>query len=168
MNATPIALALVLPLVAWRLYSRLRRMLGRQRLTRRQPWITLVFFPLLVAVLVVAVAAHPVALVGLGSGLATGLGLALYSLRRTVFAVTPDGLFYTPSAHVGGVLAVLLGVRVLYRAIQLYATDAATLAATPLNQQLSPLTLAVLGAVAGYHVVYAAGLLRWRAGRQCE
>jgi hypothetical protein len=159
---TAIALAILVPLLGWRLYARLRRMVGRQRLTRWRPWLTLGFFPLLAAALALVALAHLAALAGLAAGLLAGSLLALFALRRTIFEATPAGFFYTPSAHVGGLLAVLLAARVLYRLVELSSMGPATLAATPPGQLLSPLTLAVVGAVAGYYVAYAAGLLRWR------
>ena len=39
-----IALLALLPLVAWRVYMRFRRMVGRQQLSRVRPWITLAIF----------------------------------------------------------------------------------------------------------------------------
>ena len=49
-SASTLTLLVLLPLLAWRAYARLRRMVGRQRLSRVRPWITLTLFPALVAV----------------------------------------------------------------------------------------------------------------------
>jgi hypothetical protein len=39
--------AAIVVLIVWRLYSRVRRAIGRQRLHPRRPWITLTILPLL-------------------------------------------------------------------------------------------------------------------------
>jgi len=53
-----ITLLALLPLIGWRMYARLRRMIGRQRLPRIRPWVTLVMFPLLLGLLALAARAH--------------------------------------------------------------------------------------------------------------
>src|SRR5262245_56742659 len=95
---TIIALA---ALLAWRAYARFRRMVGRQRLSRVRPWITLTVFPLLVILLAVSAHTHPERLLVLAIGLAAGALLAVYGLRKTQFEPTPQGFFYTPNAHIG-------------------------------------------------------------------
>ena len=40
-----LALAVLLPLIAWRVYARFKRMVGRQRLTKYKLWIQLSLFP---------------------------------------------------------------------------------------------------------------------------
>jgi hypothetical protein len=71
-------------------------------------------------------------------------------------------LFYTPNAHLGIALSVLLAVRVVYRMAQIYSGDPGAQVATP-DFARSPLTLAVIGLLAGYYVAYAIGLIRWRS-----
>lgn len=149
-------------LVGWRLYARFRRMVGRQRLSRVRPWLTVCLFPLLVVVLLLGSIAQPVAAVALLAGLAAGAALGVYGLRLTQFERTPIGLFYTPNAHLGIALSLLLVLRLGYRGATLYfaagTADPATMATLG-----SPLTLLIFGTLAGYYVTYAAGLLRWQA-----
>ena len=156
-----IAFLVLLPLLAWRIYSRIQRIVGRQKLSRRRAWSTLTVFPVLIAALAYAAHANPQALVGLASGLAGGAVLAAYGLRLTRFEVTPEGLYYTPSAHLGIALSLLLVGRILYRLVEIYRLDpAVSPAATSLA--FSPLTLLVVGLLAGYYMAYAIGLVRWR------
>ena len=158
----PTAVVLVLaPLLAWRLYSRLRRMVGRQRLSRTRLWLTLTLFPALVVLLAVVPMPHPAAMVWLAAGLGAGALLGVYGLRLTTFEATPAGWFYTPNAHLGIALSLLLACRVLYRGVELYAMGPAVVAAAP-GLVGSPLTLAVFGTLAGYYIAYAIGLVRWR------
>ena len=61
----------VAALVGWRLYSRVRRMVARQRLSRVRPWVTLFVFPVLVVVLLVGSLSHPSAAAADGPARAT-------------------------------------------------------------------------------------------------
>jgi len=148
-------------LVAWRLYSRVRRMIGRQRLTQWRPWFTVGFFPLILALLVLASLAHPVNLLTLLAGVAAGAALGVYGLHLTTFEETPQGLFYTPSAYLGVALSLLFIGRILYRLMHAY-TVANAPSLTPADFVRSPLTLAIFGTLAGYYIAYAIGLLRWK------
>jgi hypothetical protein len=173
--AAPFNPSLLVPLgvgalFLWRTYSRIRRMVGRQRLSAVRPWITVFVFLLLVVLLGGVSLARPEPLLGLGGGLAIGIGLAFYSLRKTRFENTAQGLFYTPSAHVGIAVSLLFVGRVLYRLIQMYAYGVPGPGAAPapgqdpsLSYATTPLTMLVFGVLAGYYVAYAIGLLRWKA-----
>jgi hypothetical protein len=147
-------------LVVWRLYARIRRMVGRQKLSRGRPWFTVTVFPVLLALLLLASRAHPVNAATLVGGTAFGVALGLYGLRLTRFEVTPQGLFYTPSAHLGIALSLLFITRVLFRVAQFYFSEAPVPVSTH-SLIGSPLTLAIFGTLAGYYVSYAIGLLRW-------
>ena len=148
-------------LVVWRLYSRIRRLVGRQKLSAVRPWITICLFTWLMGMLSLASLAHPDHLAAVAGGIALGIGLGVYGHRLTQFEQTPAGLFYTPSAHLGIALSLLLFGRVAYRLAQVYLLASST-AATPADFVRSPLTLAIFGTLAGYYAAYAIGLLRWR------
>jgi hypothetical protein len=160
--ATLLLPAAIAALIGWRMYSRLKRMVGRQRMSTVRAWLTVGFFPLLIALLFVRSLAHPASALALAGGLAAGVALAAYGLRRTKFERTPLGWFYTPNAHVGIALSLLLVARVSYRVAQMYffAQAARTDSIAFLG---SPLTLIIFGMLAGYYVAYAIGLLRWRS-----
>src|SRR4029077_16558148 len=82
-GSSTIALLVLLPLLAWRIYTRFRRMVGRQRLSKVRPWITIAIFGLLVVLLALAALSRPERLVSLGGGLLLGVALAQYGLQRT-------------------------------------------------------------------------------------
>ena len=149
----------LLPLFAWRIYMRFRRMVGRQRLSRARPWITLGIFTAVVVLMLFAAQGHARALWGLAAGLPVGAALALYGLRITRFEPTPHGLFYTPNAYLGIAMSLLFFGRILYRLIEVYQITAAHARPDFLK---SPLTLSVFGLIAGYYTVYAIVLLIWR------
>jgi len=158
-----ISLAIV-ALLVWRVYKRVRRLVGRQRLHPVRPWFTVVLFPLLFIVLATGAFASPfgrITLLALAGGAIAGVGLGIYGLKLTRFEVTPEGLFYTPSAHLGVGLSLLFVARIGYRMLQV------TLAGGQFNPgdpsfAHSPLTTVVFGLLAGYYVTYATGLLRWK------
>lgn len=162
-NATTLTLLGLLPLIVWRMVVRVRRLIGRQRLSKVRPWITLIVFPLLLGLLALSAYAHAHAdrLVWLALGLAAGGALGIFGLRKTVFEPTREGLYYTPNMHLGIALSLLFVGRILYRLVEVlllapppagHADDFAT----------TPLTLGVVGLLAGYYISYAIGLLRWR------
>lgn len=155
------ALMVLVPLLLWRLYSRMRRLVGRQRLSRVRPWLTLLFMPLLLLALAIGARHAPLHLALLGLAVVGGAALGRFGLSRTRFEATPQGLFYTPNAHLGIALSLLLAARILWRVLQIAFIDP-TLPRSMGHFARSPLTLAVFGLLAGYYVVYAAGLLRWR------
>jgi hypothetical protein len=171
-NTPTLVFLLMTPLIAWRLYARVRRMVGRQKSSAPRHWFTVCFFPLLLVLLGATVALHDdglFSLLGMAAGLACGVGLALYGLKLTRFEVTDEGFFYTPNAHIGIALSALFIGRLLYRYIQIYLAGAPVAGGPPANQFVnSPLTLAIVGMLAGYYVAYAIGLLRWRHQAQAR
>ena len=160
-NPSTITLLVLLPLLAWRVYSRFRRMVGRQRLPRIRPWVTLVIFPLLIGLLCFAALPHIERLWWLAAGLGFGSILGIYGLRKTYFEPTKQGLFYTPNAHLGIALSLLFLGRIIFRLVEVYAL-APGLPHSMHDFARSPLTLAVFGLLGGYYITYAIGLVRWR------
>jgi hypothetical protein len=161
-GSSTVALLVLLPLLAWRIYGRFRRMVGRQRLSNIRPWITIAIFGLLVVLLALASLSRPERLVWLGGGLLLGAALARYGLQRTKFEPTPEGFYYTPNAHLGIALSLLFVARIIFRAFQVYVIEP-TVPHDPSEFARTPLTLAIFGVLAGYYIAYAIGLARWRA-----
>jgi hypothetical protein len=105
---------LILALVAWRMYARSRRLIGRQRLSKWRPWVTVTLFPLFLVILTVLSRHQPPALWALAGGAFAGIGLGILGLKLTKFETTPTGACYTPSAHLGMALSTLLVLRIGY------------------------------------------------------
>jgi len=171
-------------LIAWRMHVRIRRMIGRQKFSKVRPWLTVTLFPLLLVAMLPASLGRPADLEALLGGAVAGIALGVFGLRLTKFEKTAEGGFYTPNAHLGVALSVLLICRVGYRVVAgtLYGASAGAVAsasaatsasaamaggstgaaaAMPGTLALSPLTLLLFGTLAGYYVTYAVGLLRW-------
>ncbi len=158
-----LALFAFFALLLWRGWARYKRMVGRQRLSRIRPWVTLAIFPLIVLLVALATRTHPERLWFLAGGLAAGAALSVYGLRTTTFEPTKQGLFYTPNRHLGLALSVLFLARVAWRVVEIQrSVEEAASGAQGFVR--SPLTLVAFGLLAGYFMGYAAGLARWRLG----
>jgi cytochrome b561 len=159
MSNAPIVAVALAPLVAWRLYSRIKRLTTRQRSRVWRHRTTLVFFPLLVLMLALACLGNPIVLLVLAAALAAGVGLGIFGVRKTTFEKVGDEYFFTPHARIGAFIALLFICRMAWRAWEYYSLDGAM---PHQDFARSPLTLAVFGVLAGYYMTYAVGLLRWR------
>lgn len=162
----PVMIMALLLLLA--LYRRWRRNVGRQVLRPRRPWLSLVLFTLITFFMALAlIFVHkPLALLVLLGGVGVGAGLGAYGLRLTRFEATPDGLYYTPNAHIGIALTLLFIARVVYRSLQTgMLPDMYPPTAGPPHPPAfgSPFTMLFFGPLAGYYITYAIGLLRWRS-----
>lgn len=154
---------LIVALIVWRLYYRMRRSFGRQRVRDGYMWFRIGILTLVAVSIAVLIARDIDVLGALLAGIACGAVLGLLGLRYTKFEVTPEGRFYTPHTYIGlGVTALFVG-RLLYRFLEVYngvmpaAAAGQGLAAA---YQRSPFTLAVLGALVGYYVLYYLGVLQ--------
>jgi glucose uptake protein GlcU len=150
-------LPLIIPFVAWGIYRRVRRHVGRQPLQHKRLVLRIVIYALLSLVIAAANVALPRVLAGFVGGLVLGIGLGLVGLSLTRFETTPQGAFYTPNPYMGAALSVLLVTRLVYRIIVLTQT-VNTIRHPPAFGQ-SALTLFLLGLFAGYYMAYYAGVL---------
>ena len=111
----------VVPLIVWRMYSRIRRLIGRQRSRAWRHWAAAIFFPLLIILLGLGALGATLAVGALVAGLAAGIGLGVWGLQLTKFEKTDAGYFYTPNAHIGIALSVVFIARVGFRLMQMMA-----------------------------------------------
>ena len=154
-------LLVFVPLVIWRMYSRIKRNIGRQTLGKWRPWFTLTLFPALVILISMSTMAQPVKLLAMAGGILAGAVLGVFGTKHTKFEHTSEGMFYTPNAHLGIALSVLLIGRIGYRFFQIYSMDPGA-TPNPGDFSSSPLTLGIFGLLAGYYMLYAVGLIRYR------
>jgi hypothetical protein len=155
--------AALVALIAWRMYARVRRTIGRQRLSRVRPWVSVLLFPMLIVVLALGSRTVPVAQGSLLAGSALGIGLGVLGVRLTRFEDSPEGRYYTPNAHIGVVLSTLLLCRIAYRFVAGGFPNPAIGTPPSAPHALTPVTLMLIGTLAGYYCTYSAGLLRWAA-----
>jgi hypothetical protein len=156
-----VVFAVLVPLVAWRIYKRIRRNIGRQRSRLWRHWAGTVLCPLLLALIALGAMRSVDAELALAGGIIAGVALAAWGLRLTRFEREGGGFFYTPNPYLGVGLSLLLVGRIVYRFFELYQLHGHFDAAAP-DLGRSPLTLAMVGLVFGYYAIYSLGLLRWR------
>ena len=166
---------LIAAFVVFRIYGRVRKSIGRQKLQQG----SLVFRALLLTAICGVFLASPLMtradLAWSAAGAFAGLALAAYALMHTTVESTPEGRFYTGHPIIGLLVTGLLIVRIGFRMIQSYAAISTGAAPPPHADPLaatfgSPTTLAVFFLMAGYYGLYGAGLLMKarEAGRLSE
>lgn len=158
MTQTQMIMLAVSPLILWRVYKRVQRLTLRQKSRLWRHWFGVLFLPVALVAMIAAMFTKPMALACLLGGAAAGGALGLAALRRTGFEQVDDDFFYTPYAPIGLVVAMIFIGRVLYRVIEMVTLGPQQ---TP-SFGSSPLTMGIMGVVAGYYLVGASGLLRWR------
>jgi hypothetical protein len=160
--------AAVTAVVAFGIYRRVRRNIGRQTLTAGRQYLRMAFFVLLCGLLALPHLQEPVAEAYMLSGVIVGAAIGWFALRHTEFEATPAGYFYTPHLYIGIAVTALFVGRALYRFALLYNMANAAQSGLRTAPDNSPLTLGILFLTASYYVVYCTGLLRWLRRAQHE
>lgn len=164
MTTAQIVPALVIPLILWRVYLRVRRNIGRQPWQPRRLLGAAIFFGVVTALIALASVRFPSALTALAGGLLLALPLGWLGLRLTRFDLSSEEKFYTPNTALGLAVTVLFVGRIVYRVVTVFGTDRAT-DMSPSTFQ-NPLTLLVFGLTAGYYITYYVGVyFRGRDGQ---
>jgi hypothetical protein len=158
MTQSNIIMLAMAPLIMWRIYKRVKRLTVRQQSRMWRHWFGVVFLPLALLTMGVFLAMHPAALASLLGGVAAGGLLGWQALRRSGFERVGEEYFYTPYAPIGMVVAMIFIARILYRIYEMVILGPGQVP----SFGSSPLTMGIMGVVAGYYLVYASGLLRWR------
>jgi hypothetical protein len=141
--------------IAWRIYQRMRRNIGRQPLRPGRAAFRLAIISIAIVVLAVILHPFPHALAGFGGGLLIGAILGFIGLRLTKFDTTEEGHFYTPDTRMGVGITLLLTGRIIYRFV--VPPDFTLIPGHP-PPQFSPLTFFLAGITLGYFLVYLIGL----------
>jgi hypothetical protein len=162
MLPAPAIAAIVTPLILWRVYQRVKRLLVRQKSELWRHRLSLGVMTILLLVFGVQGLGHPVVLAALAAGIAVGAGLGLLALQRTTFEQVGDDFYYVPHAPIGIVVALLFIGRLAYRGYEMLAFGAEGAA----HFTSGPMTLGVFGVMIGYYALYNGGLLRWRASNK--
>ena len=93
--------------LAFAIYRRIRRNIGRQALSPGRLTARIGIFSLIGALVLFAALRDLNLLGAMLAGLAGGVALAWFGLRHTQFEVTPEGRFYTPHTYIGAFVSAL-------------------------------------------------------------
>jgi hypothetical protein len=160
LNIGTIALLILGPLLVWRIYSRVNKLMLRQQSIMARHWTGMLVFLAMILVTLSEVIGRDVMLMGSwAAGTAFGIGWALFAFRRFRLEITPEGYFFTPFKPLGLLIAMLFAARVLYLLLEVYMNQGSM----PLQRLSdSPLTVLAITLMAGYFGTISAGLVRWR------
>jgi len=157
---TTLALLVLTPLLVWRIYTRIKTQMLRQRSIIQRHYTGILVFGAMIVVPAAQLFADPYNLAALLVGAAGGIGYGVWGLKLSRFEATPKGYYFTPNARLGLVMAMILVARILYIGVEIYANQGKDLPTPQLTD--SPLTMLCVGLTSGYFACYSAGLLRWR------
>jgi len=162
MSITTLALILLVPVLVWRIYSRLKAQMQRQRSIMSRHYTGLLVFAAMILVPAASLGDRPYALLALAGGALFGIILGMLGLRRTRFSENDAeaGYWFTPDPRLGVLVGMVLVARLIYLGIEIYMNQGSNLPNPRFSD--SPLTTYCLGLTAGYFAAYSAGLVRWR------
>ncbi|HTV77509.1 MAG TPA: hypothetical protein VMF03_04585 [Steroidobacteraceae bacterium] len=152
-------IAAITAIVAFGVYRRVRRNIGRQTLTAGRQYARMAIFTVICLLVAFTQPLHAPGIAYIASGVIVGAIIGWFALRHTGFEATPQGYFYTPHLYIGIAVTALFIGRLLYRMVLLYGTVNTLGAPRPTDS--NPLTLGILFLTASYYIVYCTGLLRW-------
>jgi hypothetical protein len=160
MSLTTLALIVLAPILVWRIYSRLKTQMARQRSIMSRHYTGVLVFGAMVVVPASEAVSRPLSIGALLAGTALGIALGVYGLRKTRFEETGEGYFFTHKERLGMAVAMVLVARVLYIGVDIYINQGSGVPAPRFTE--SPLTMWCVGLVGAYFCTYSVGLLRWR------
>jgi hypothetical protein len=166
MSLTTLALIALVPLLVWRVYSRIKNQMTRQRSIVSRHYTGLIVFAALVVVPGTELGDRPFQLAALAAGAIAGIALGTYGLRRTRYEDTPEGYFYTPPSRMGILIAMLLVARVIYLGIEIYMNQGSSRPNPRFSD--SPITMLCVGMTGAYFATFSLGLMRWRQRKRKE
>jgi hypothetical protein len=166
MSLTTLALIALVPLLVWRIYSRLKQQMTRQRSIMSRHYTGLFVFVVMLLIPASELGDRPFQLAALAAGAIAGIALGTYGLRRTRFEDTPEGYFFTPPSRMGILVAMLLVARVIYLGIEIYMNQGSNKPNPRFTD--SPVTMLCLGITAAYFATFSASFMRWRQRKRKE
>ncbi|HEY8027514.1 MAG TPA: hypothetical protein VIF60_23445 [Burkholderiaceae bacterium] len=168
MTQSQIILLVMAPLIVWRIYSRYRKLVGKQQVRPVKLWFSAILFPLAFILAGVVCSNNVNALICLFGGGVAGFALSFLGLRLTRFETQGGALLYTPNAYIGmGLMMVLMG-RLAYRVAGVWGGGAQAAPGSPQSLTGSPVTLFIVGMLFCYYAPYSAAILRRHAKAKAE
>jgi len=152
--------ALMIPLIAFGVWRRVRGSFGRQPIRRKRMIGRIVFLAVIMGLFGLGGLHNPRLLEGLLGGALAGAALGVAGIKLTRFERDAAGNdLYIPNPWIGGLLTALLLGRLAWRFMVLSPLQETAVAHSGPAMGNSPLTLAIFGLTFGYYISYFAGLL---------
>jgi len=164
LTVTTVVLLILIPLLVWRIYSRLKMVFVRQESAMWRHWAGAVFFPISLASAASSMVNNTLSLSLLGAGVLLGGWLAVFALKNTRFEVNRHGYFFTPPMRMAMVICLLFVARVLQIGVEFYINRQSEFPKIILHDAVMqhPTTVIPFGLLAGYFGLYSIGMVRWR------
>ncbi|MBV7538389.1 hypothetical protein KW842_21675 [Duganella sp. sic0402] len=161
MEMTTLVLLLLVPLAVWRIYSRLKVVLGRTKSELWRHYATLAVMVVMVLAVAIQNIGNWVAMAALLAGVVAGGLLGKLSMKKSRLENRAEGFFYTQDRKLGLLVIMLFISRLIYRLFEAYLHMHNGLALDPdfLGQ---PITAWLFGLLGGFYGVYATLLVQWR------
>ena len=163
MDQRQISLILMIAVIGFAIFRRVRRTIGRQPYQPKRMQARMIVLGI-VGTIALLFSFRNVEVGGaMVAGLVGGAALGFFGVRHTKFETTPQGQFYTPHMYIGLLVSLLFLGRLAYRfLIEMPTMQAAAQAGgNPYAaMQKSPLTMAIFGIVVGYYIAYYAAVIR--------
>jgi uncharacterized membrane protein len=153
-----VVIALIAIFVLYRIFRRLRRNFGWQRLNSRKLQMSTAILTILGIVLFALGASHKSSLISDVAGIVIGVILAYIGAAMTRFEQREGHLHYLPNTWIGAIVTVLFLGRILYR-IYFAATQTDLAAADRLQSVTGGWTAGLMLVMVSYYVVYNIFLL---------
>jgi|CXWL01.1.fsa_nt_gi dolichol kinase len=160
MDISTIALLALTPLLVWRIYSRLKAMMVRQRSIMQRHYTGALAFTLIAVVAAGQVASELPLLAWLAVGVGGGIAYGVWGLKLTRFETVSEGYFFTPNKRLGMAIAMLFVAAILYVGFEIYANQGSGQPTPRVTDYV--FFLPSLGLMAGYFGTMSVGLLLWR------
>ncbi|PKR84446.1 DUF1453 family protein [Heyndrickxia camelliae] len=114
----------IIALILWIIYRRVRRNIGWQHLNQKKLVFRTILFFIIGLLFLTGGISHPISLISDMVGIILGIILAYYGSRITSFEQRDGQLFYRPNVWIGSVVMFLFLARLIYRFYGVFAGEA--------------------------------------------
>lgn len=111
---------IIVLLVLFSVYRRVRRNIGFQKFHPKQMWTRTILFVVLGLLILVAGYGHPIVYVSDAVGLVLGIALAVAAMYTTKFEQRGADWYYRASGWISGIVLAIFFIRLLYRFVMVY------------------------------------------------
>lgn len=165
MEMTTLVLLLLVPLAVWRIYSRLKIVLGRTKSELWRHYATLAVMVVMLLAVAIQIIGNLTALAALLAGAVVGGLLGQRNMKLSRLENRPDGFFYTQNRKLALLICLLFISRLIYRLFEAYLHMHNGL---PLDPDFlgNPVSSWLFGLLGGFYGVYAWLLVQWRRAQK--